>query len=91
MTKTTKDQHTCKRDVEAFIGDGEVGDEPELGSEVSKQTSLNGVWQDWPSEPGYWLWETPILRDQQIVVGTFKMEGVEIHLHSWEMRAGQSI
>ena len=79
-----RSRHTWKRDVEALIGNGKVWYKPKLGCEVSKQTRLDGVRQHRAREPGHRLREAPVLGDQQVVVGTLQMKGVEDHLDSWE-------
>lgn len=78
---------TWESDVKALVGDGEIWDEAQLGLEIAIETCIDGRRQLGAREPSERLHETPVLRDEQIVVVVLEMKGVKVELDScWETK-----
>ena len=73
---------TGEGDVEALVGDGEVGEEADLGGVVPEEPRAQGGGQGGARQPPQGLGEAAVLRHQQVVVGALQVEGVEGELHT---------
>lgn len=73
---------TRERDVEALVGDGEVGEEADLGGVVPEEPGTEGGGQGGARQPPQGLGEAAVLRHQQVVVRALQVEGVEGELHA---------
>lgn len=82
--QTTGSFLTGKRDVESFIGHGEVREKADLGCIVSEQACAECQRQCGACQSPKRLREAAVLCHQQMVMGTFKVEGVEGELDACE-------
>lgn len=72
---------TRESDVKALVGHGEVGDESDLGAEVSKQAGFDGGREDGACESSHGFVEAPVLHDEQVIMWVFQVEGVKKQLY----------
>lgn len=63
-------------------GDGEVGDEAQLGSEVAKETGVEGKGPLGACEACHGLSEAAVLCHQQVIVVILQVESMEGELNA---------